>query len=151
MNQAQFTAALSPIHRWALMGSGGVLWLSGAAWILLHFYAPIQGDFGPEANPAEPWILKAHGLAMIAALLAIGGLLTAHVMAGWEIRQQRVRGIAIAVTVLVLTATGYLLYYAGNEPLRANASTAHWVLGFGSPAIFLWHRAGRRKAAIPPS
>ena len=133
------------------MGSGGVLWLSGTAWLLLHFYAPIEGDFGPEANPLEPWMLKAHGLAMIAALLAIGGLLTAHVLAGWEIRQQRKKGIAIGATVLVLTATGYLLYYAGNQQLRESASAIHWILGLGSPAIFLWHRAGRRKDGIPSS
>ena len=144
-------AALSPLHRWALMVAGGALWLSGVAWLLLHFYAPIESEFGPEANPLEPWMLTAHGLAMIAALLAIGGLLTAHVMAGWEIRQQRVRGIAIGATVLVLMATGYLLYYAGNQQLRESVSTIHWILGLGSPAIFLWHRAGRRKADIPPS
>ena len=73
---------------------------------------------------------------MIAILLAIGGLLTAHVAAGWEIRQQRVTGIAIGTTVLVLTATGYLSYYAGNEWLRENVSAVHWILGLGSPAIF---------------
>ena len=151
MSQKESSAALSPLHRWALMGSGAVLWLSGTAWLLLHFYAPIQSDFGPEANPAEPWMLKAHGLAMIAALLGIGGLLTAHVTAGWEVRRQRVRGIAIGATVLVLTATGYLLYYAGNEQLRASASTVHWILGLGSPVIFLWHRSGRRKVDNPPS
>ena len=151
MNRLRFAAALSPRHRWALMVSGGALWLSGVAWLLLHFYAPIESDFGPEANPLEPWLLKAHGLTMIAALLAIGGLMTAHVTAGWETRQQRVRGSAIGATVLVLTATGYLLYYAGNEQLRASASTVHWILGLGSPVIFLWHRAGRRKADIPPS
>ena len=133
------------------MVTGSLLWLSGVAWLLLHFYAPIESDFGPEANPLEPWMLKAHGLAMIAALLAIGGLLTAHVTAGWEIRQQRVRGIAIGATVLVLIATGYLLYYAGNQQLRASASAIHWILGLGSPAIFLWHRAGRRKDDIPSS
>lgn len=151
MNQLRSAAALSPLHRWALMVAGGALWLSGVAWLLLHFYAPIETEFGPETNPLEPWMLTAHGLAMIAALLAIGGLLTAHVMAGWEIRQQRVRGIAIGATVLVLIATGYLLYYAGNQQLRESVSTIHWILGLGSPAIFLWHRAGRRKADIPPS
>lgn len=151
MNQSRSAAALSPLHRWALMVAGGALWLSGVAWLLLHFYAPIESDFGPEANPLEPWMLKAHGLAMIAALLAIGGLLTAHVLAGWEIRQQRIKGIAIGATVLVLTATGYLLYYAGDQQFRESASAIHWILGLGSPAIFLWHRAGRRKNDIPSS
>ena len=53
--------------------------------------------------------------------------------------------------LLVLTATGYLLYYAGNQQLRESASAIHWILGLGSPAIFLWHRAGRRKDDIPSS
>ena len=149
MTQVRSPAALSPLHRRALMVAGGVLWLSGIAWLMLHYYAPIEGDFGPEANPLEPWLLKAHGLGVIAALLAIGGLLAAHVTAGWEVRQQRIKGIAIGATVLVLTATGYLLYYAGNEQLRGSASIVHWILGLGSPAIFLWHRAGRRKADTP--
>ena len=151
MSQLRSAAALSPVHRRALMLTGSVLWLSGVAWLLVHFYAPIESDFGPEANPSEPWLLKAHGLAMIAALLAIGGLLAAHVTAGWEVRRQRVKGIALGATVLVLTATGYLLYYASNEQLRESASTIHWVLGLGSPVIFLWHRAGRKNVAPPPS
>ena len=149
MTQVRPPAALSPLHRRALMVAGSVLWLSGLAWLLLHYYAPIEGDFGPEANPLEPWLLKVHGLATIAALLAVGGLLAAHVTAGWEVRQQRVRGLAIGAAVLVLTATGYLLYYAGNEQLRQSSSFVHWVLGLGSPAIFLWHRAGRRKTDTP--
>ena len=89
-------------------------------------------------------------ITAVVALLAIGGLLAAHVTAGWEVRQQRVKGIAIGATVLVLTATGYLLYYASNEQLRETVSTVHWVLGLGSPVIFLWHRAGRRNVALPP-
>ena len=149
MTQVRPPAALSPLHRRALMVAGSVLWLSGLAWLLLHYYAPIEGDFGPEANPLEPWLLKVHGLATIAALLAVGGLLAAHVTAGWEVRQQRVRGLAIGAAVLVLTATGYLLYYAGNEQLRQSSSFVHWIVGLGSPGIFLWHRAGRRKSGPP--
>lgn len=145
------TARLAPWQVWLLSLSGIGLWLSGAAWLLLHYYGQAQGEFGPEMNPAEPLMMKAHGLVLIPALLGIGGLFVAHVPKGWHHREQRVAGTLLGALLTILTGSGYLLYYAGDEDLRAWTSLVHWAIGLMVPAVFVWHylrgRARRRAVA----
>ena len=133
------TARLAKWQIWLLSLSGAGLWLSGVAWLLLHYFGQRQGAFGPEAHPAEPWMMKAHGLFLIPALLGIGGMFVAHIPKGWSHNHQRVAGIALGAVLLVLVGSGYLLYYVGDETARAWTSIAHWCVGLGLPAVFLWH------------
>jgi hypothetical protein len=122
-----------------LVISGSILWLTGIAWLLLHHFGQIQGEFGPETNPVEPWMLRIHGLAMIFALMGLGTLLVVHVWKGWSYASQRVLGLVLAGVILVLIATGYLLYYVGDETARSWISVVHWVIGLILPVAFLLH------------
>ena len=136
------------LARWQirlLCWSGAVLWLSGVAWLLLHYYGQIQGEFGPEANPWEPWMLRLHGAAMIAGLLAAGTLLVVHVWRGWGYRGQRVLGSLLTAILGLLIISGYMLYYVGSETVRPWASIVHWVIGLVLLPVFLLHYLqGRR-------
>ncbi|WP_225010909.1 hypothetical protein [Novosphingobium percolationis] len=143
------SAKLASWQIWLLALSGMGLWLSGCGWLLLHYYGQKQGEFGPEMNPVEPWMMKAHGLFLIPALLGIGGMFIAHIPKGWAHRHQRIAGVALCVVLAALIASGYMLYYVGDEDLRAWTSLAHWTIGLGLPVVFLWHylnglRARRR-------
>lgn len=146
------TARLAQWQIWLLTLSGSGLWLTGSAWLLLHYYGQVEGEFGPEMNPVEPWMMKLHGLFLIPALLGIGAMLVVHIPKGWDHRAQRVAGIALCAVLAALIVTGYLLYYAGGEALREWSSLLHWTIGLTLPAIFLWHyingqrvrRKGRR-------
>lgn len=143
------TAKLASWQIWLLALSGTGLWLSGSGWLLLHYYGQAQGEFGPEMNPAEPWMMKAHGLFFIPALLAIGGMFIVHIPKGWAHQRQRIAGVALCAVLAVLILSGYMLYYAADEDLRIWTSLVHWVIGLGLPAVFLWHylnglRARRR-------
>lgn len=140
------TARLAPWQIWLLTLPGAGLWLSGCAWLLLHYYGQIQGEFGPEANPVEPWMLRAHGLFLIPTLLGIGGMFVVHIPKGWSHRHQRIVGIALCVVLAVLVAGGYLLYYVGDETARGWVSLSHWVVGLALPGVFLWHYISGRRA-----
>lgn len=140
------------LARWQIMLltiSGALLWLSGAAWLLLHYYGQVQGEFGVETNPLEPWFLRLHGLVLIPALLGFGGLFIVHIPKGWKDKSQRVVGVALTSVFSILILSGYMLYYVGDEAIRDWTSIMHWGIGLGSPAIFIWHYLGRnaRKAA----
>ena len=51
--------------------------------------------------------------------------------------------------MLLLTVTGYLLYYAGDENTRPVISAAHWILGLAVPALLAWHViSGRTQTRI---
>lgn len=133
------TARLAFWQIWLLTLSGGGLWLSGAGWLLLHYYGQKAGEYGPEMNPAEPWMMTAHGLFLIPALLGIGGMFVAHIPKGWSHVRQRVIGLALCGVLTILIASGYLLYYAGEEVLREWTGLIHWVIGLGLPVLFGWH------------
>jgi hypothetical protein len=132
-------AKLARWQIWLLTLSGGTLWLTGVVWLLLHYFGQVQGDFGPETNPFEPWMLRLHGLAMIASLLGVGSLLAIHIVKGWQHRRQRLVGIFLLGIVGLLVVTGYLLYYVGDDDRRWVISTLHWSVGLVLPTIFLIH------------
>ena len=143
------TARLARWQIWLLTVPGSGLWLSGAAWLLLHYFGQAQGEFGPETSPVEPWLMKAHGLFLIPALLGIGGMFVVHIPKGWNFPHQRVVGVGLCIVLCILVASGYLLYYLGDENGRAWTSIVHWSIGLGLPALFLWHYlnglGGRRR------
>lgn len=139
------------LARWQvrlLATSGFVLWVTGATWLLLHYYFQKQGDFGPETNPAEPWMMRLHGLALLGMLLGTGSLLVVHVWRGWGYRAHRVHGVAMLVTASVLILSGYLLYYASDELGRPIISIVHWVIGLASLPLFLWHYAAGKRVRV---
>jgi hypothetical protein len=138
------TARLASWQIWLLSLSGTGLWLTGGAWLLLHYYGQTEGDFGPQMNPLEPWMMKLHGFFLIPALMGIGGMFVAHIPKGWHYSAQRAAGIVLCVVLTVLVASGYLLYYAGGEVLREGSSLTHWIIGLTLPAVFLWHYVNGR-------
>lgn len=139
------SARLSSWQLWLILLSGAALWLSGAVWLALHYFGQVEGEFGVEPNPLEPWFLRLHGLAEIPALLAIGGLFIAHIPKGWTHRHQRLAGVSLCAALSILIASGYLLYYASGEQLRASTSVLHWVCGLMSLPVFLWHYLNGRR------
>lgn len=144
------TARLAGWQVRLLCWSGAALWLTGAAWLVLHYFGRSEGEFGPGTNPLEPWMLKAHGAAMIAALLGFGGLFVVHIVKGWTHRAQRPAGLVLSGLTIVLIATGWLLYYAGGESLREWSSLVHWTLGLASPAVFIWHYVNGKRLRDRP-
>ncbi|MEK6637280.1 MAG: hypothetical protein AABY88_04270 [Pseudomonadota bacterium] len=125
------------------MGSSAILWLTGAAWVLLHYFGEIAGEFGPETNPAQPWLLRIHGLVLIPAILVGGSLLTVHIPKGWKDKSQKIGGIVLTVFFASLIISGYMLYYIGSDDLRNLSSMFHWIVGILAPASFIWHYTHR--------
>ena len=135
-------AKLARWHILLLTISGGFLWITGAAWLLLHYFGQIEGPFGPAPNPLLPWFLRGHGLALIPALLGLGGLFVVHFPKGWPHRRQRYVGLALGVLLGLLIVSGYLLYYVGGDAPRRWSSLVHWSLGLATPLVFIWHYLG---------
>jgi hypothetical protein len=125
---------------------GGALWLSGLGWILFHYFVRVKSEFGPGPSPYEPWWLKIHGAAAFGALFTFGILWALHVLKGWVSGQRRYSGGGLVALLIVLTVTGYLLYYAGSDELRSAVSLMHWIPGLALPLIYLIHRLQVAKA-----
>jgi hypothetical protein len=135
------TVRLSRRRRYALYLIGALSWLSGVAWLLLHFFLQRQGEFGPEPHPLLPWALKTHGAAAF-GLLWMGGLLWGvHMRPRLRSGRWRRTGIGLGAFWTLLALSGYLLYY-GSADTRETISVVHWVLGLLAPALLLAHVVG---------
>src|SRR5213592_2248700 len=83
--------------------------------------------------------MKIHGAAAMAILVLIGMLLTGHVRFAWRAGRNRMNGSVLLSAFGVLTVTGYGLYYAGGERLRAWTSWIHLAVGLVLPVLLLVH------------
>lgn len=133
-------------RRWGLYITGIGVWLTGSLWLLYHYFLVKQGEFGPAANPLEPWWLKLHGAFSFAAVWMLGLLWGIHITKLWPHKRKRWSGGMLTGVFALLIGSGYLLYYVGDDRVRPAISILHWGIGLACPVFFGWHRLGRRAA-----
>lgn len=138
---------ISPRHRRILHAVSLVLLISGAAWAWVH-HLDEQGNAGDGFRYLKPWLMKAHGFAAVGFVLLLGTLLPTHVRRSWHARKNRTNGAFFLGAMSLLTLSGYVLYYLGDETWRNAASQFHLWLGLSSPLLLFWHiRSGGRATA----
>ena len=133
---------LRRLQRYFLYVVLALVFLSGMAWAYWNYLAASPGDF--EAS-AKAWAMKIHGAAAMAVLVLVGMLLNEHVRLAWRARRNRTNGSIFLSAFAFLAITGYALYYAGGERLRAWTSWVHLATGLVLPILLLIHvLLGRR-------
>ena len=137
---------LSTGHRRWIYWSGAALFTTGALWLLFHYFVRTHGQFGETAHPLEVWWLRLHGGCAMLVLVVVGSLLPVHVRRGWHLRKNLLAGWMLGLLALMLIASGYALYYIGNETTRPWISAFHWALGLGAPLVLTWHVWRGRRA-----
>jgi len=140
---------LKPIHRSLVYVVVAMLFLSGTAWTYWSYLVTSPGNF---EMGAKAWAIKIHGGAAMAILVLVGMLLTGHVRVAWRARRNRGNGSLFLSAFAVLTITGYGLYYAGGERLRAWASWIHLGVGLALPLLLILHvwLGKRTRVAVQP-
>lgn len=135
---------------WLLL-IGVALLGSGAVWLALHY--SVGAGAGELPHPAEPWLMRMHGLAAMGALFVLGALAGAHIPQGWRIAHrvsragQRRSGVAMVVLAALLAFTGYVLYYFAPEAWRPSIGWVHAALGLALASLSLGHVRRRRLRA----
>jgi hypothetical protein len=120
----------SPL-RAALFASCALLWLSGAAWLVVHLALEQPTPFGPLPNPWEPVLLKVHGLFAVAGVFLLGWVTADHLSERRSGRRNYRSGLVLAGTAALLVLSGYALYYTTGAVHEVAART-HELLGVGS-------------------
>lgn len=126
-------------HQTYLYSVGTILVVSGVLWLWFHYFVRIEGEFGPQIHPLEPWWLRVHGIAAAAFMIGFGSVLPGHVRRAWGTSRNRVTGTVFFAAMLTMTLTGYLLYYVGVQAVRDNMAIVHWGVGLGFPLLTGWH------------
>jgi hypothetical protein len=123
------------------------VYLTGVGWMVLR-YGVTGGDGLENAwRVAAAWTLRTHGAGAMFTLVAFGSLLALHVPAAWRLRRNLVSGLSMLATVGVLGVTGWFLYYASDETIRAWSSDVHMGVGIAGPLVLVWHLLYRRRAS----
>ncbi|MDQ2660161.1 MAG: hypothetical protein M3Y03_07045 [Verrucomicrobiota bacterium] len=143
------SAKLSARHQTWLYATTTLLYLTGGVWAGLHYLGNHADEFAPR-SPAEPWLMRLHGAGAMALLVVLGTLLPTHVRFAWHARRNRPNGIALLAFYAFLIASGYGLYYFGNEWLRSWTSWLHLAIGIALPAMIVLHIWTGRRSAVQP-
>ena len=136
-------------YLWTLYIVSIGVWLSGAIWLVLHYFFRVKGQFGFKTNPGEIWFLTTHGGFAFASVFVFGLLWSSHVLAGWNMRWRRRSGGWLAGTTIFLTLTGYALYYIGSKDILEWTAIAHWAVGLAAFALFLMHWLSKSRPHVP--
>lgn len=132
-------AALALLLAWSFV--------TGTGFFYLQRWGQAEGEFGPEINPLQPWLLRAHGLGAFLWLIAFGYLLASHIPVGWRARRQRSSGLSLVALLASLALTGYGLYYLAAEGLREAVGWTHLGLGLAFPVVLAVHIVtGKRRS-----
>lgn len=121
------------------------LWISGGLWLIYHHFLRRPGEWGPEPNLLEPWWLRLHGAFAFLALWTLGLMWGVHIARGWSSGRRRWTGSLFFAWLMMLSVTGYLLYYAGDDGAWAILSPAHWIAGLALPLAYAAHRWLKRR------
>jgi|SRR6185369_2512954 predicted MFS family arabinose efflux permease len=132
-------------RRLMIYGIAAAVWLTGAVWVVLHYFFISEGPFGAAPHPLEFWSLVSHGAAAFAALWLFGLLWGVHVPIGWRLQRRRWSGGVMFGLAAWLILSGYLLYYVGNDQVMSVVAILHWSLGLAAPLLFLLHRFARER------
>jgi len=127
---------LRRLQRYFLYAVLVLVFFSGVAWAYWNYLVALPSDFEISA---KAWAMKIHGAAAMAVLVLVGMLLNEHVRLAWRARRNRANGSVFLGAFAFLTITGYGLYYAGGERLRAWTSWIHLVIGLVLPILLLIH------------
>jgi hypothetical protein len=139
---------LRPGHRRWLYLCSVLLLVSGAAWLVAHYFLNGRDDFPGAPHPSEVWWLRLHGAAAMGFLITFGMALTHHVRSGWAQRANRASGVVNLVVAIALALSAYGLYYIGDDRTRAAVSLTHWIVGLVAAAALPIHvMLGRRQSS----
>ena len=135
--------------RRAIYAVCALLWVSGCAWLVVHFAFPTATDFGPAPNPFEPLLLRLHGWGAVCGVFLFGWITANHISDRWRKAPNRISGFSLAGFVVVLTVSGYALYYTTDQ-LHDVAAATHEVMGAVAIAFALTHWWNNRRSASNP-
>jgi uncharacterized membrane protein YfcA len=139
--------ALARWQRATILAAWWGLFVSGAAWLPVHYLW--GAGAGELPLPIETWLMRAHGLAVVAGLFAFGLVAAGHVKHGWRRQVHRTSGLALCVGGGALAASGYALSYLLPEGWHARVGWAHAALGIAVFTGLLAHARVRHAAEAP--
>ncbi len=120
--------SMSRADRLALYVAFGLLWASGIWWLVLNTWFTVPGEFGVSPHAWAAPLLLAHGVLAVPALWLIGWIAARHSTPQWKARLRRCSGGMFAAVLLLLSVSGFGLFFLTNDVgQRITALTHEWI------------------------
>ena len=132
--------------RLALYGAFGLLWASGICWLVLDTWFAVPGEFGVSPHAWAAPLLLAHGVLAVPALWLTGWVAARHSTPQWKAQLRRRSGGSFAAVLLLLSVSGFGLFFLTNEVGQRVSAVAHEAIGVLFTLFVLEHwYFGRRR------
>jgi len=140
------TGVLPPGRRRLLYLIAAGTWITGATWLVLHYFVRVVDAFGfDNPHPQQRLWLIIHAAFSFAAVWMFGALWSDHVVRGWKAGLRKPTGGTLFAVVAWLTVSGCALYYLGSDDWRSWTSLAHWIIGLLAIVLFFMHLRKRTR------
>jgi hypothetical protein len=117
--------------------------------LLVSFVLNAGSGIGLWIWPEHSWRVF-HGWTIPPFLITLGVIWRVHILRGWRIRKNRLSGVITLTVFLLLTISGWAIYYSGSDKIQESMSKAHIWLGLAVSFIFLVHAVlGLRSREVP--
>lgn len=108
------------------------------AMLLVTFALNALSGVGLWLWPVHAWRVF-HGWTLPAFLISLGVVWRVHIVRGWRLKRNVVSGILTLAVFLLLTITGWAIYYSGSDAVQVKAKALHTWLGLGVSFVLLAH------------
>lgn len=125
---------------------GGILWVSGFLWLVLDLFFARQEQFGRTPHPLAAPVLLIHGVVAIGSAYALGWMSARHVLQWWTAGLRRWSGALFAALTLVLSVSGFGLFFVSSDQWQRFLKLTHEALGVAIVFFALQHWFVRRSA-----
>lgn len=138
---------MSRFERWAIWVTSGATVLTGIGYFVLRYLISTDDPFAVVNHPLEPVFLKAHVLVSPTLLYAVGLISIRHVWRHFRsgVRGGRGSGLATALVVAPMVATGYLIQVLADPGWIRAMAIAHIGLGLVYAVAIVVHRWALRR------
>lgn len=86
----------------------------------------------------QPWRI-AHGWSLPPFLIVLGVVWRFHIVRGWKIKKNILSGILTLLIFLILTISGWTIYYSGSDEIQRTAAAWHTWIGLGTTLLLFLH------------
>jgi len=116
-----------------------VLAVTGVVLAVFRFVVPSNDPFTAYPHPTWPFVVAAHVLTTPIFFFLAGSMWRPHVVRHWKNRERRTSGTLVAAAAVVVSLSGYALFYAGIDGWREACRMVHTGTGLAATAFYSYH------------
>lgn len=116
-----------------------ILAVTGVVLAVFRFVVPSNDPFTAYPHPTWPFVIAAHVLTTPIFFLLVGSMWWPHVVRHWKNGERRTSGMLVLGTAVVVSLSGYALFYVGMGRWAQACRIVHTGTGLVATAVYSFH------------